>query len=77
MPMDNLFDDYDGFKSHCLGWQLKFSFLPRRCYYTKKRIWFKLAYKGTAMWTGPGDPVYETRWVDSKEYILLKIVDKI
>ncbi len=78
MPLDNSFDWIDdSFKSHCLGWQLKLSLWPRHCYYTKKRIWFKYAYKGVAMWTGPGDPVYETRWVDRKEFLFQKLIGKI
>jgi hypothetical protein len=27
----------------------------------------------TAMITGPGEPIFEDRWVDNKEYIFLKI----
>ncbi len=78
MPLDNSFDWIDdSFKSHCLGWQLKLSLWPRHCYYTKKRIWFKYAYKGVAMWTGPGDPAYETRWVDRKEFLIQKLIGKI
>lgn len=79
MPLDNSFDwaNVDGFKDHCLGWQLKLSLWPRQCYYTEKRIWFKYAYKGVAMWTGPGDPVYETRWIDRKEFIIQKLMGKI
>jgi hypothetical protein len=25
------------------------------------------------MWTGPGSPVFDPRWVDKKEYIFAKI----
>lgn len=71
MPMDNTFDQ--DFKRRCLGWQLKFSFIPRRCHYTKKSVWFKFAYRGTEMITGPGTPVFNDRWVDKKSYIFLKL----
>ncbi len=72
MPLDRMFDD-DFFKRRCIGWQLKWSLWPRRCFYTKKRLWFTLAYKGTAMITGPGEPVFEYRWCERHEYLFLKI----
>jgi hypothetical protein len=71
MPLDSMFDD--SFKRRCIGWQLEYSFLPRRCYYTKKLLWFKNAYKGTAMVTGPGEPIFEDRWCERNKYLILKI----
>lgn len=78
MPMDNLiyqaeipWDDAT-FKRRCIGWELKLSIWPRRCYYSNKRIWGN-AYRGTAMVTGPGEPVFETRWCHRDEYLFLKI----
>ena len=65
--------DNDYFKSRCLGWELKFSFFPRRCFYTGKYLWLKLAYRGTAMITGPGEPIFEDRWCEKREYLFLKI----
>jgi hypothetical protein len=76
MPLDNMFDD-DQFKRRCIGWKLKFSLIPRRCFYTGKYLWFKLAYKGTAMITGPGEPLFEYRWCDRYEYLFLKIKGKL
>lgn len=73
MPLDSLLWNNEAFNHHCIGWQLKFSFIPRRCYYTGKYLWFKKAYLGTSMFTGPGDPVFEHRWCDRKEYLFLKI----
>ena len=72
MPLDNSFDD-DAFKRRCVGWRLRFSLWPRRCYYTGKLLWFTLSYKGTAMITGPGEPVFEHRWCERHEYLFLKI----
>lgn len=71
MPLDNSFDD--SFKRLCIGWQLKFCLLPKKCFYSKKTIWFKKAYFGTAMLTGPGDPLFHHRWVDQKEFFLQQI----
>jgi hypothetical protein len=73
MPLDSLMWDNDTFKRRCLGWQLKFSILPRRCYYTGKYLWLKQAYCGTAMITGPGEPVIEDRWYDRNEFLILKL----
>lgn len=73
MPLDSLMWDNDSFKRRCIGWSLEFSILPRKCYYTGKYQWLKYAYFGTAMVTGPGEPVFEYRWCDRKEYLFLKI----
>lgn len=51
-------------------WRRSFAWLPHRCLLTNQRIWFEFAYRGTAMWTGPGDPVYEHQWHKSKDHLL-------
>jgi hypothetical protein len=71
MPLDNFFDD--SFKRLCIGWELSFCLWPKRCYYSKKLLWLELTYKGTAMITGPGEPLFYYRWVDRNEYLLQKI----
>lgn len=76
MPLDNTNWSYDSIRSwkdHCVGWQRKISIIPRTCYYSNKFIWLQIAYKGTAMWTGPGEPVFEHRWVSKNQYLLEKI----
>jgi hypothetical protein len=65
--------NYDAFPRHKISTQLKFCLWPRRCYISGKRLWLKKAYKETAMWTGPGDPVYESRWYDRYEFIMLTL----
>lgn len=70
--MDDV-QSYDPWPDHCIGWQQKFVWFPKKCYYTDKSIWFERAYKGTAMWTGPGDPVFEHRWITRKEFLFAKI----
>lgn len=80
MPLDNTNWSYDtdrAWKDHCIGWETKISFWPRRCYYSNKLLWFKFAYKGTAMWTGPGEPVFEHRWIDKNQYLLEKVKGSI
>lgn len=71
MPFDNSFNN--SFKRLCIGWELKFCFLPKKCFYSKKIIWFKKAYFGTAMLTGPGDPLFYHRWVERKEFLFQQI----
>ncbi len=66
-------NDNEAFKRRCIGWELRISLLPRRCYYTGKYLWFKSAYVGTSMLTGPGEPIFEHRWCEKKEYLFLKI----
>lgn len=73
MPLDNIMWSNESFKRRCIGWELKYSVLPRRCNYTGKRLWLTFAYKGTSMVTGPGDPVFEYRWCERREYLFLKI----
>lgn len=73
MPLDNLMWKDEVFKRRCIGWQQRFSFWPRRCYYTGKYLWLRRAYRGTSMITGPGEPVFEHRWCERKEYLFLKI----
>jgi hypothetical protein len=71
MPLDNIMDH--AWKRKCIGWELKFSVVPRRCYFSNKLIWLRYGYRGAAMWTGPGEPVFDIRWVDRNEYLLAKI----
>lgn len=71
MPLDNSMDY--SWKRNCIGWQLKFSALPRRCHFSNKLIWLRRSYRGVAMWTGPGEPAFDIRWVDRNEYLFAKI----
>lgn len=63
----------EDFKRRCIGWHLKYCFIPRKCFYTGKNLWLRDAYRGTAMITGPGEPVFEDRWCEKHEYLFLKI----
>jgi hypothetical protein len=58
-------------------WEYKFVLWPRYCEISKKTIWFKNAYKGTRMITGPGEPVFEYRWLTKEEYLLAAIKGKL
>ena len=63
----------DWFYRRCVGWELKFALIPRRCYITKRLIWLEYAYKGTSVLTGPGDPIIDHRWHDKMEHLMWKI----
>lgn len=73
MPLDTIMWNNEDFKRRCIGWELKYSLIPRKCHYSGKVLWLTTAYEGTAIVTGPGEPVFENRWCDRKEYLLLKI----
>lgn len=59
------------------SWKLQFAWLPTRCDKSRKRIWLQRAYKGTAMYTGPGTPEFEHRWIDQKQFLLYKIKGEV
>ena len=69
-------DDYH-FRMFVVGRQLKFTLIPRRCYITKRILWLENAYCLTAMYTGPGTPVYDHRWYDKDEYLIARLKDLI
>jgi hypothetical protein len=52
-------------------WQLKFVWWPRRCNLSQRWICpFSRAYKGTAIWHGPGTPAVEVQWHTSTEHLI-------
>jgi hypothetical protein len=76
MPLDSMgysprLDDWHFYKRAV--WTLKFAFFPTRCDLSKKFLWLKFAYRGQSIYTGPGTPVTETRWIDKKEFLFAKI----
>lgn len=73
MPMDSLIWSNENFKRLCVGWELKFSFIPRRSYYTGKYFFLKKAWRGTSVLTGPGEPIIEYRWCAKDEFLFLKL----
>jgi hypothetical protein len=50
-------------------WELKFALWPQRCDLSDKRIWLKRAYRGTRVIIGPGEPVYEYRWLTKESFV--------
>jgi len=55
-------------------WQLRRVTWPQRCEISRRRLWpGTWAYRGRAMYTGPGEPVFETRWHDCAEHIVWQL----
>jgi len=48
------------------------SLWPRRCYRSQRWIW-GLGIRAEAMWTGPGEPIVERRWLHRDEGCLLML----
>ena len=65
-------DSHESFYRRAV-WVKRFAWLPKRCNITGRRLWLKKAMMGVAMWTGPGDPVFEFRWHDAKEHIFWRL----
>lgn len=63
-------DDWDHWENYCISMEYKFVFWPKRCHISRKVLWLEYAYKKTAMFTGPGDPIFEYRWYDRDEYVM-------
>ena len=50
------------------------SIWPRRCFNTKRSLWFKIAVRGRRIYrTGDTNFAYEDRWFDTKEFTLMKL----
>ena len=62
----------DGFMYRA-SFEYKYSFWPRRCYNTGRWLWMETAMRGRAVWTGPGEPVFDDRWYDSNEALIMMI----
>ena len=61
------------FANRRIGKTHKISFIPRRCFLSDKKLWFKKCTVITSMITGPGEPVFEYFWCDRKEFLLNEI----
>ena len=55
-------------------WKLCRVVWPQRCEITGRRLWpGTQAYRGTAVWTGPGTPVHEHKWHACQEHLLWQL----
>ena len=51
-------------------WVKRFAWWPKRCDCSGRWLWLQRVMMGVAMYTGPGDPVFEFRWHDAKEHVM-------
>jgi len=58
-------------------WKLAFAWFPKQCFLSGKWFWLQLGYKGEAVWTGPGTPVFETRWLTKGEFLIAALKGQI
>jgi len=68
MPIPGMADD-DAFYNRAY-WRQRFMWRPRRSALTGRWLWLRRVYEGTAMWTGPGTPVFEFRYHEPKEHMI-------
>ena len=61
-------DDFERRARFEYGWSL----WPRRCYRTGRRVW-GLAVRAESMWTGPGEPITERRWLHRHEGVIIML----
>ena len=73
MPLDSLMWSNEDFKRRCVGWKLCIPFWPQRCHFSKKLLWLERAYLGVGMIAGPGEPVFEYRWIEKNEFLIQRI----
>lgn len=67
-----LLADQDDFERRA-QFEYCWSLWPRRCYRSERRVWGR-AVRVQAVWTGPGEPIVETRWLHRHEacFMLIK-----
>jgi hypothetical protein len=46
---------------------------PQRCDITGRSIWLTSAYRGIAVWTGPGESIEEVRYYDTAQYLMQQL----
>ena len=66
-----LADDED-FERRAFRIAYAWSIWPRRCYRSERRVWGR-AVRVQAVWTGPGEPIVETRWLHRDEAVIMML----
>ena len=52
--------------------EYRWSLWPRRCYRSQRKVWGR-AVRVQAIWTGPGEPIVEQRWLHRDEGIIMML----
>jgi hypothetical protein len=72
--MPDKIDRLDGAFYMRAEWRLCRVVWPQRCNITGRRLLpGTLAYRGEAVWTGPGEPVTEHKWHERHEHVLWQL----
>jgi hypothetical protein len=69
MPLDSFFD----YRKERIDWNIHFCLWPKKSVMSGKRIWFECGYRGVVMITGPGEPVFITRWLTKEEFLMSRL----
>lgn len=73
-PIPEKIDRLDGTFYLRAQWQLKWVIWPHRCNITGRRLLpGTLAYRGEAVWTGPGEAVIEHKWHHRLEHLVWQL----
>lgn len=77
MPMDSVqqsppSEDWS-FKKRRISVEEKISLVPRRCFLSGKKLWFKKCTVVTSMITGPGEPLFDSFWCNKHEFLLSEL----
>jgi len=67
-----LLADQDDFERRAFRIEYAWSVWPRRCYRSERRVWGR-AVRMQAVWTGPGEPIVETRWFHRDEAVIMML----
>lgn len=54
-------------------WHLQFCYLPRSCFLTGKRLWWRWCYTGSRVINGPGTPVQAVYYIEKDEFIFWRL----
>ena len=63
--------DLDDFERRA-RFEYRWSIWPRRCYRSQRRVWGR-AMRAEAVWTGPGEPITERRWLHRDEGLIMML----
>ena len=72
MPIPGM-DWKDQAFQHRAYWRLRFLWMPKRSAISGRWLWLRRVYEGTAMYTGPGTPVFEFRYHEPVEHLIWQL----
>jgi hypothetical protein len=74
MPIVERIDRLNGVFYMRADWKLCRVIWPKQCLISNKRLWpGTWAYRGRAVWHGPGEPELEEHWHDCQEHLIWQL----